>query len=177
VVGFDSIIPPGREGKITQKIDLKNVHGGEFNKAVTVTSNAKNQPSLRLVLKGVIKPIIGMTMPDGQQATYLSLTTKAGGATNELLLTTEKKDLQVKKVSFKVMGGGGGQPEWQADMPTFINFTMQKPDSIKADGSMTYKLVFAPKADLKDSRDGEYTIETNHPDRAELKIRGRLQVE
>ena len=50
MVGFDSIIQPGRVGTITPKIELKNLHGGAFMKSVTVTSNAKNTPSLRLSL-------------------------------------------------------------------------------------------------------------------------------
>jgi hypothetical protein len=170
VVGFDSIIPPGREGKITQKIDLKNAHSGEMIKAVTVTSNAKNQPSMRLTIKVVIKAIINVN------TSYVQLS--KAQSTAEVILSTEKKDLQVKKVYFKMSNPGGGMPgsqaSWQGDLPLFINFTMQKPDSVKADGYMDYKLKLTSTLEITEPKEGEFIIETNHPEKTQISIRGRL---
>ena len=171
MVGFDSIIPPGREGKIAQKIDLKNAHSGEMIKAVTVTSNAQNQPSMRLTIKVVIKAIINIS------TSYLQLNKAQNSA--EVVLSTEMKDLQVKKVYFKISNPGGGsgpQASWQGDLPLFINFTLQKPDSVKADGYMDYKMRLTSMLKIAEPKEGEFIIETNHPEKAQISIRGRLDM-
>ncbi len=54
---FDRVIPPGGEGKITLKVDLKGYQGKVW-KSATVTSNDPQKPSLHLNLQGKVKPWI-----------------------------------------------------------------------------------------------------------------------
>ena len=38
MVGYDSIIPPGRVGLVTESVNLSNYHAGSYTKSATITS-------------------------------------------------------------------------------------------------------------------------------------------
>lgn len=54
---FDQAIPPGGEGKITLKLDVKNFQG-HVKKNAVVSSNDPQNPRVVLSLQGAIKPLI-----------------------------------------------------------------------------------------------------------------------
>ncbi len=54
---FDSTIPPGGEGKITLKLNLKG-YQGEVKKTATVTSNDPQSGKIVLVMQGNVKSIL-----------------------------------------------------------------------------------------------------------------------
>jgi hypothetical protein len=57
VAQFDRAIPPGGEGKVTLKVDLKG-YQGSVRKSATVDSNDPQNPRSTLVLQGNVKPLI-----------------------------------------------------------------------------------------------------------------------
>ena len=61
MVGFDSIIPAGQVGSITEKVRLTNYHSGSYSKAATINSNAKKTPSLTISMKWVIKAYVAVS--------------------------------------------------------------------------------------------------------------------
>jgi len=165
VVGFDSIILPGREGFITQKTELKNLHGsGEYVKALTVTSDAKNTPTLRLSMKFSLKGIVNVV------PSYLAI---GKAQPVDVTLSTEKADLKIKRILFKETEIT--KSNWQADLPTFLTFVVTKPDSVRKDGYRDYKVTLSHKLDLEAGKNGNYIIETNHPEKPEISIKGRLE--
>jgi hypothetical protein len=56
-VDFDSTIPPGGEGKITLKLNLKG-YQGDVKKTATVSSNDPQNGKLILVMQGKVKSLI-----------------------------------------------------------------------------------------------------------------------
>ena len=99
MVGFDSIIPPGREGSITEKVRLTNYRSGSYSKAATVTSNAKRTPNLTITMRWVIKAYVAV-LP-----TFLEIAgNKDGVFQADVTLSSEKADLKLLGVSFKPAG-------------------------------------------------------------------------
>ncbi|MBD3346551.1 MAG: hypothetical protein GF401_15965 [Chitinivibrionales bacterium] len=167
MVGYDSIIPPGQVGKLTQEISAKNFHGGNFKKSVTVISNAKNSPTLRLSVRGHIKPVLGLsthyfTMNNNSEKPF------------EVTLTTEKKNLKVSEIAFK--SRNRSKAAWQSDLPLYVSHKLIKPDKVKKDGYYDYTLQMSPKLDSEKTVHGEFIIKTNHPEKKEIKIRGRIEM-
>jgi hypothetical protein len=167
VVGYDSIIPPGREGTIRPKIDLKGIHGAEFSKGITVVSNATNEPKLQLTLRGRVKALIALS------TTNVDLKNRAPESV-DITLTTEKPDLQVNKVYMKVPGNASGGPSWQSDLPLYLDYELVKSKQKDPEGNTVYTLKLWSKLELTEPRNGEITIETNYAEKPELTLRGNV---
>jgi len=56
---YDSEVQPGKEGKISIKIDSRGYEGG-FLKFITVAINDPIQPQLRLTLQGKVQPLVSL---------------------------------------------------------------------------------------------------------------------
>lgn len=61
--GFDKIIPPGGEGKITLKVDTARFKG-QISKSASVTTNDASQPNLRLVVNANVTTFIDVLPRD-----------------------------------------------------------------------------------------------------------------
>lgn len=53
VVKYDSLIQPGKSTKIESAVNIKGYRSGPISKSITVTSNAENEPTVRLVPESV----------------------------------------------------------------------------------------------------------------------------
>jgi hypothetical protein len=83
-----------------------------------------------------------------------------------IILSTKKADLKISGVTFKV-------PEDTSFKPVTVKTTFSGGDSTRADGYKIYKLgIFAPA--VTKTTNGEFIIKTNHPDKAEISIRGTI---
>jgi hypothetical protein len=169
VVGFDSIIPPGRVGKVTQEINLSAVHGGEFRKYITVISNAKNNEQLKLSLGGRIRSHLACT-PD-----YVVMRKDSSGR-NEGVLTiiADRKDLKISEISFASQGEKTGLA-WQTALPLFVDYTIAKPDTSDKDGFYTYTVRMSINFAGDQNKVGDFLIKTNHPQKPEVKFSGMLE--
>jgi hypothetical protein len=176
VVGYDSIIPPGREGKVTQTVNLENYHGGAFRKSAMVESDASNTPSVALVIKGLIKAVI--------EITPTSIKFNNGDPIDKnppLSVKTTKPDLKIEEVTFKPAESGnpatGGAAVWQSDMPLYATFDFKrvspKPDSL---GDWEYQLRLAMTTKDTKMQWGEFTVTTNHPDKPQVNVHGEIDI-
>ena len=168
-VAFDTTIAAGKAGKITGKIDLKNIQGS-FRKSISLTSNSSPDPSLSLSVSGKIEPVLGFSPGN---ITFVYNASKKEVAA-ELTLSTKKSDLKISGVKFKIESGASAIA-WQADLPTSVESALSKPTTDKTTGISCYvlRLSIASAEDLKGY--GAVTIKTNHPDRPELSINGVIQ--
>jgi hypothetical protein len=166
VVGYDSIIPPGREGKITPEVSLKNMHGGQLTKVTTVTSNAENTPSLTLSISFVYVPHID-AMPN-----FIYLPGILNDSVRVMVtLRTEKKDLVVKSIAFKPDSAPkAGEP---APLPK-INFTTQRGAAVNEQGQWEYILNLSGL--MQGSAMGEFVFTTNHPKKPEIRIKCNVTI-
>jgi hypothetical protein len=165
VVAYDTIIAPGKSGVIKPQVNLAGF-SGDIKKSVSVTSNDLSQPTLQLFITATIQPIIGVS------ESYLVTSASQNPAASTITLSTTKKDLSVKAVSFTARAQQG--PEWQNAIPFSIAYQFQPLDSTPRDGMRSYRLVLQPPQS-SGPQSGEYTIVTNHPQKKELKIRGRIE--
>jgi hypothetical protein len=171
VVGFDSIIQPGRVGSITEKVRLTNYHSGSYTKAATITSNAKKEPTLTVSMKWVIKAYVAV-LP-----TYLEITRNKDGVYQaDVTLSSEKADLKLQGISFKPPGErppADKGASWQEDLSVPVSFTLVK-DTVTQQKMHDYKYkVVASYSDTK-SKNGEFIFKTNHPEAPEVKISGAI---
>ena len=169
MVEHDSIIPPGREGKVTQKIALGSGHHGLVKKYVTVISNAKNHPELRLSLACTIRSELEIEPP------YLSLRPDKNGLIRQsLTITTPKKDLKVLEFSFKENAKSNDLKgtNWQTALPLQFKTELTGTDSTDAEGYLKYRLDIS--LSLKDNAAayGQFILKTNNPKKNEVVLTG-----
>ncbi|MFP4417448.1 MAG: hypothetical protein ACOC41_05915 [Chitinivibrionales bacterium] len=169
MVGYDSIIPPGRVGKITPQIDISKMHGGTFRNGVTILSNAKNSPQLRLTIKGSIKPIVGISK------SYIRL---KNNETETIEMETKKEGFQINKVVFEPDRRKKTPAFWNADAPVKLEYTLSKEDDKKNnDGYHIYTLTVKIPSAIEETLHGVFVIKTNHSERKEITVRGMLQAD
>ena len=167
VVQYDSIITPGHEGLLRATINIANLHGGEFVKGITITSNAANAPEMRVAVKGLIQTIIAASPG------YIAMTaTPKGPIAAQVILTTVKPDLKISDVNF--ITNTHNPVGWQSNLPLPIQFTCEKMESGKNDTESKYKLSLSIDFTNATSSYGDFVIKTNHPKKPELKISGML---
>lgn len=169
MVEYDSIVPPGQVGEITQQIKLSKIRSGTFTKSVTITSNAKNVESLRVSITGKILSDIHLS----HRFIHLKPDTN-GKFVGSLTLSTEKKGLQIREITFK-QKKKKNTPEWQLDPEIVFKHSMTTADSVDADGYYAYSLHFSctitPPPEISS---GSFILKTNHPKRETIKLRGMI---
>lgn len=90
---FDRVIPPGGEGKITLKVDLKGYQGKVW-KSATVTSNDPQKPSLHLNLQGMVKPWIEI-----RPSAFIQFKIPAEGPEERIIeLSSHSQPFQILKI-------------------------------------------------------------------------------
>jgi hypothetical protein len=167
VVKYDTFIQPGKTAKIEAQVTIKGHSSGAISKNVTVTSNAKNEPSVRLTIEATVQSIIDVS------ETYLMFDAKNAKTPHTIYCSSKMADLKVTEVSFKATGTPG-TPAWQSEIPLATNFKWLPTDSTRADGYHVYKLeLFSP--DVKTAVTGELVVKTNHPDKPEISLTVNIQ--
>ncbi|MFP4013579.1 MAG: DUF1573 domain-containing protein [Chitinispirillaceae bacterium] len=163
VVKFDSTIAPGKSSVIEPVVDIRGFRSGPMSKTVTIMSNAENSPSLMLKINARIVPVIDISetyiifKPDSPKTLYVS---------------TQKDDLNVKKVEFVPNAAKGA--DWKSNVPLKVDYEFVSLDSTRADDQFrVYRLDLQPL-----SSDGvvfgNFKISTNHKEKPDVVLRGRL---
>ncbi len=167
-VGYDSIIPPGGEGKMTAEINISHAPSGTLRKYVTITSNADNNPVFKVSLGCTIRPELSI------EPAYLSLQPDQNGkAQQKLSVTTQKKDLKIQEVFFKENEKSDSKgADWKATLPMQFAFELAKTDTVLPDGYMVYNLNISLTLAEDKTTYGNFTIKTNHPKKKEVTFTG-----
>jgi hypothetical protein len=172
---------------VTGEVNIQNLHGnGPFSKAMTIMSNAKNNPSMKVSFGGTFKPIIEV------EPLSIRISSWKNADTGEIVtLKTDRKDFKVTEVFFK-MSNSAGDLDWKSNIP--LQFTMMKPEP-DAKATIADKSLVKPKSDIvqkgketpsyririafkpfdKTERTGEFIIKTNVPEKQEVKITGVIE--
>jgi hypothetical protein len=178
VVEHDSIILPGREGKITEEIDLTNAHGGSFKKSVTVISNAANEPSLKLSLAGNILAFINVA------SQYVRLKCELGKESSvDITMSSQKADLKIQDLTFQEGQGGmrntqpapGFSDQWQHSLPEPVKFKTKRAEKPDENGYYEYTITIFRSNPPPTTTAGEFTFLTNHPSKSEIRIKGMIE--
>lgn len=163
VVEYDTIIAPGKTGKIKPEVNLRGF-SGKINKSVTVMSNADNNPTLRLNITAEIQPIIDIS------ERYLMIS--ALKDIKNIYFSSLKKNLEILDVSFKAHDNNDTKLQKTIQLP--IKYEWIKTDSIRNDGFAVFMLSLKnPFVD--EPLNGDFILKTNHPDKSELSIRVKIE--
>jgi len=165
VAAFDTLIPPGKSGCIKLEAKLKG-YSGEFKKSAVVTSNAKNKPIINLTLNAMIQPIIKISKQ------YITLQSSEKQKSDRLCLSSLKKDMIVTSIIFRPYNNQNGAV-WDNILSIPVTYEWNKTDSIGQDNFTVFTLLIKNPGS-KEPVAGEFIISTNHPDKKQIKIRGRI---
>ncbi len=179
--GYDSIIAPGKKGRINVEVNTEHFGEGSFEKRVTVASNAaKDAAVLILTILGVKQSVIA--------ASPENVHFNAGAKRDTgvvILLKTERKNLEVTGVTFS-FDQNDPLMSWRSSIPMPYTLT-RMPDAIKEQSHsgkeaeqvnpalVTYKLTVPYSPAQKGDLYGQLVIKTNLPDKPELKLSGMLE--
>lgn len=166
VLEYDPVIEPGKTSVIEPAVNIAGFRAGFISKTITIISNAANTPSLTLFIEADIVPAIEISEA---YVIFDKNTSKT------LYLASAKKDLKISGVVFKPQANVIRDGRWSSTVPLNLKYTLSAPDSIRSsDGFAVYKLdIESPGAD-REPVFGEFQITTNHPDKQEIKLRGRV---
>jgi hypothetical protein len=152
VAHFDQAIPPGGEGKITLRVNLKG-YEGLVTKTATVISNDRRKQDLILTVQGTVKPLIQV-----RPNRYVQLQGSAGEiAPAEVELVANPQPFQVQKTEDNLQGK-----------------VFHKLETLE--GGRRYRLLVANTAG-EGNYAGFIKIFTDHPQKPELIIRVNGRVE
>jgi hypothetical protein len=165
VVKYDSTVPPGASTTIESSVNIKGLHGGAMTKTITVTSNAANEPSVKLEIQATIEATIDVS--EG----FVNMSAAENAQPHTLVLASRRTGLKVLDVSFRMAQGEG--PSWQANMPVPVKFTLTPTDSTRPDGLHVYRLALTTPA-AKEASYGDLVIKTDHPDKPEITVRAQI---
>jgi len=163
VVDYDTTIAPGKTGSIVQAVKLKGF-SGDISKGITVSSNAANQPQLRLTVQATIERIIDSS------PTYLRLLAKNRETPLEVTLTTKLKKLDISEVAFTPHSNS--RANWQQEGTDPIRFEFDTKGKKGSDDRYTYTLKLYRPEKIPATPHGTFYISTNHPQKKVLDIRG-----
>lgn len=165
VVGFDSLIQAGKEGKIKATLNVENIRSGPFKKSITVTSDAANSASMILYLGGTMKAIIDV------QPMMINIKAGASKDSNQVIvIKTLKSDLKISDVLLKTPSQGeGGQ--WQAALPVYFDYSLTRKEKPDSTGQFEYALKLGIKSKDVSTRSGELEVTTNHPEKKSIVLR------
>ncbi|MCL2183913.1 MAG: DUF1573 domain-containing protein [Chitinispirillia bacterium] len=164
VVSYDSVIAPGKTGLIKPEVNLKGMRAGHMSRGVTVISNAANTPMLQLTIEATIVQAVEIS------ETYMIFN---GPKPKAVTLISPKKDLKVAAVVF-TPHSGGNTPAWAVNAP--LNLTHKLTPGRARDGELwEYTLEITPPAVKDEVIEGSVHINTNHPEKKEVVITGRIE--
>jgi hypothetical protein len=157
VVDFDKTIAPGESGKVEAKIDTKEF-SGPITKSVLVVSNDPERPTLRLLARADVRPVVevlprpivrmGAVAGTDAEAKVVLAPAEAG---QDFEITTIQSSVPYLTASFRKLGDGEmvqGHPGPQYE----INLVLTKdapPGMVKADITVRTTLNDAPIVGVK----------------------------
>jgi len=146
VSDFDRAVPPGGEGIITLKVDLRGYHG-RVAKGATVFTNDPKSPRLALLIKGTVRPVIEV-----KPAPSVVFRGVAKALTEQSLdLISRSGPFHIQKV--------------ETDLGDRIEFRLET----VTEGTH-YRLVVANRAS-SGSYQGVLTCFTDHPQKPKIQVR------
>jgi hypothetical protein len=178
--GFDSVIPPGKTGRINVEVNIEHFPDGEFQKRISITSNAEKQSSYTLIIRGTKRNIIS-TEPE----TVHFYTGKEQDTGVTILLKTDRKNFSITSVTFSP--NQNNEPlNWRSSIPMPF-FLTKMPDTVEAKPAVPntsapaapplsiYKLKIPRSPNSREELYGQLIINTNLPEKPEVKISGMIE--
>lgn len=166
MVDYDSVIAPGQTGKVEIKIKKEKLGDGDFTKALRVMSNATNEPNLRLSIKGKILSPIDISKR------FLRIESNESKSEAELLISSQKEDLEISEVKF--VEREGNAPNWEKQPDIFAKTKLTPVGQKDEFGYQSFKLEITMNIAPTNILSGHFEIKTNHPEQKMLNLRGMI---
>jgi hypothetical protein len=168
VVKYDSMVRPGATARIEAFMNTKGFHSGPVAKWISVSSNAKNEPIVRLTIKAVFQAQINVLNK------YLVFN-ESRSRKDTLVLATDKTDFHIMGAEFHSSdtASSQGNPGWQKGMGVAVAFHVLPKDTTGSDGRKIFSYELIPGS-FTESQGGSVIIRTNHPQKPEIAIPATL---
>jgi hypothetical protein len=166
-IKYDTLIMPGETSIIQTEIDIRN-RFGKLKKCITILSNAVNSKNFVICLESYIERIIKSSNE------FIEFTKDK----YELILSSRKKDLKISGVYFlEETRDYYKKVKSENDTRIDIDFMQTKLEKSSNNKLYQYKLVLTLKEQpTKENMHGKFIFVTNHPQKQELIIYGRLAI-
>jgi hypothetical protein len=178
--GFDSVILPGKTGRINVEVNTEHFPEGEFQKRISITSNVEKKSPYTLIIRGTKRNIIS-TEPE----TVHFYTGKGQDTGVTILLKTDRKDFSITGVTFSP--NQSNEPlDWRSSIPMPFSF-IKMPDVVEVKPAISknsapaeppvsiYKLKIPSSPSSRDDLYGQLIIGTNLPEKPEVKISAMIE--
>ncbi len=161
VAGYDTVTAPGDTCTIRSEFHPTGLSSGPFKKMIFVSSNAENESRQQLSITGnmlahidVSTRILNLPIDDSIPA--------------PLLLESRKDDLAVEQVGFTPVDDIEGDP-----LP--LRYSLHPLDSTRQDDYRIYRLNVYNSQGLTGPMFGVFSIQTNHEEKPEIRLRGSIE--
>jgi hypothetical protein len=151
VAKYDSIVAPGKTGKVSAEFDISRRTGRE-TKTLTVYSNDADSAQVHLNLTVFIK-----TPLDAVQK-WMTLYSDKGKISGNISFLTAQKDFKINK-SFYAANHRDAKNSVQA--PITVNAIFKSKSKPDANGDITYEYDFSFSKSVAEYENGAITFETN----------------
>jgi hypothetical protein len=166
-IRYDSIIGPGKSGKFESNVNIKNYQSGKIAKYITVSSNAQNEPTVRLEITATLISEINIS------DRFINLNKGNNTTPKTITLSSKKSDLKISAVVFKSEPNGNKETADKFDPQIPITFKFVKDSKLSSDSLHSYKLdLYA--IETKDIISGQFLISTNDPKKSQILIPGMI---
>ncbi|MGD9201529.1 MAG: hypothetical protein PVI26_08210 [Chitinispirillia bacterium] len=143
---------------------------GSFSKTTSIISNASNNNTLQITLRGKI-----LSHLYSSKRFIRVVPDERGNIQESIDLNTEKANLKITSIYFRENNNEKNKnntPNWQSNLNLYPNFSVSKTDTTDADGYYTYKIELIMNISPSKTLSGNFFFNTNHPQKNVFKIRG-----
>jgi hypothetical protein len=165
VVKYDSLVLPGKSTTINSTVNIRGKKGA-LSKSIAVISNADNDSNVRLIIKANILEALSASISS------IDMTGDNQKTKTNLQLTSSKKDLKINDVTFVPAAAINPNGTPVKAEPVKVPFSLVPADTTRTDGLTSYRLELNP-IQLNTLTNGDFVINTDHPDKKELRIPGK----
>ncbi len=169
-VEYDTVIPPGKTGKLIPTIRVRGFSAGPMKKYVTVYTNDEKNSEVRLTVHADLI----MSLSASQRYLHVGPDNNKENPV-KIVLNTDKPDLRIKDIMFNETSKDKRQ-KWQPDVPLFIDFYYENEEpEPKGDGRYEYILNIFYEDTIEYRKYGNFIINSDHPQKPKLVIRGKME--
>jgi hypothetical protein len=165
---FDSVIAPGKTGRIVQVVDIVGFHEGPFERGVQAISNAANAPQLPLRVVGILRSHVEIDAVRPMLPTGMELYP----GMKVMHVRSKMEDLQFVNAEFSSEVDPAAP--WRPTLRVPLMWRLTPAERTDEDGYRYYDLVMWYPDPAAAEMPGVVTIETNHPRETHIRMRGSL---
>jgi hypothetical protein len=164
VASYDSIVAPGKTGRIAAEFDIRGRTGRQENTLV-VMSNDADSSQIRLRVVAFIKSPLDVS------PRWLALHSNRGRVNGTLSFLTEEQNFTIEKAQHFAASDN------QRTSPTTINMTQKSRTGPDENGNLTYEFDFSFNRSVERFENGILVFETNVKEKSSVSLNVSIELQ